>query len=81
MKPDTWSQLKNITAAEIISALEKDDWVERARGGSAMVYKKLGNKVVIHSHPHKTYGPKQLRELLNDIGWTEKDLKRLKLIK
>lgn len=81
MKPEIWAQIKNITSAEIISALEKDDWVERASGGSAIVFKKQRKKVVIHNHPHKTCGPRQLKELLRDIGWTAKDLKRLKLIK
>ncbi len=28
-----------------------------------------------------TYGPKLLKGLLADIGWEEKDLRRLKLIK
>jgi len=37
--------------------------------------------VVIHYHPRKTYGPGLLKGLLADIGWDEKDLKRLKLIK
>jgi hypothetical protein len=35
----------------------------------------------IHYHPHKAYGPDLLRDILRDIGWTENDLKRLKLTK
>jgi predicted RNA binding protein YcfA (HicA-like mRNA interferase family) len=81
MKSEIWSQLKNITASELISALENDGWGERASGGSAVVFKKSGKKVVIHLHPHKTFGPKQLKELFKDIGWTAHDLKRLRLIK
>ena len=37
--------------------------------------------VSIHFHPRKTYGPKQLRDSLDTLGWTEDDLRRLKLIK
>ncbi len=38
-------------------------------------------RVSIHYHPKKTYGPKLLKKLLRQIGWTEDDLRRLKLIK
>jgi predicted RNA binding protein YcfA (HicA-like mRNA interferase family) len=81
MKPNVWDQLKSITSKELITALENDGWVERASGGSAIIFKKQTRKVSIHSHPQKTYHPKQLRELFQDIGWSENDLKRLKLIK
>jgi len=81
MKPEIWNQLKNITAGELSKALKNDQWFERASGGSALVYKKGSRWVSIHSHPSKTYGPSQLRDLFKDIGWTEPDLKRLKLIK
>ncbi len=81
MKPSVRDQLKSITSGELISALKNDGWKERASGGSALIYKKGNRKVSIHSHPHKTYHPKQMKELFTDIGWTEQDLKRLKLIK
>jgi len=58
MRPDVWAQLKNITASELISALERDGWVERASAGSAIVFKKEGKKVVIHNHPHRTLAPR-----------------------
>jgi predicted RNA binding protein YcfA (HicA-like mRNA interferase family) len=81
MKADVWRQLKGITSGQLIAALKTDGWVERTSGGSAIVYKKGNRKVSIPSHSHKTYGPKQLNEIFNDIGWTEQDLKRVKLIK
>jgi predicted RNA binding protein YcfA (HicA-like mRNA interferase family) len=81
MKPEVWNQLKSITSSELMTALEQDGWTRRAVGGSAVMYKKQRNRVSIHIHSHKTYGPKQLRDLLNDIGWTEQDLRRLKLVK
>ncbi len=81
MRPEIWAQLKNLTSTGLVSALEKDDWARRSGAGSAVVFKKQDKKVVIREHSHKTYGHRQLTELLKDIGWTERDLKRLKLIK
>ena len=83
MKKETWDQLKNITAGELVRALERDSWDADETGSSAKVFINLpqGKRVTVHFHPHKTYGAKQLKELLDDIGWTETDLKRLKLIK
>jgi predicted RNA binding protein YcfA (HicA-like mRNA interferase family) len=77
-----WEQLKNLTAEEIVRALKKDGWVKEKGSGAIHVY--LGpdkKRVGIHYHPHKTYGPKLLKGLIEDIGWTESDFERLKLIK
>lgn len=76
-----WAQLKNITAAELIRALERDGWQLRKSKGSRRIYRKGKRTVAIHYHPRKTFGPRMLRSLLNDIGWDEEDLRRLKLIK
>lgn len=77
-----WKQLKNLTADELISALEKDGWVRDETGGAEQIYRHPdGRRVSIHYHPRKTYGAKLLKNLLNDIGWTEADFRRLKLIK
>ncbi len=81
MKPDIWAQLKNITADELIRALENDGWKPRGGSGSRRIYLKGRKLVSIHYHPNKSYGRDLLRDLLRDIGWSEKDLKRLKLIK
>jgi|WetSurMetagenome_2_1015567.scaffolds.fasta_scaffold1321701_1 hypothetical protein len=86
MRKAIWDQLKNITAGEIKNALDKDHisgWYANKTGSSAIVYRndQSGKIVSIHKHPHKTYGADQLKLLLNDIGWNEADLKRLKLIK
>ena len=40
-----------------------------------------GRRIVIHVHPKKTYGPGLLKDLLGDIGWSEKEMRKLKLIK
>lgn len=40
-----------------------------------------GRRVTIHYHTNKDYGPNLLKALLKAIGWTEHDMRRLKLIK
>jgi predicted RNA binding protein YcfA (HicA-like mRNA interferase family) len=77
-----WDQLKNISIDDFISALKKDGAILDASKGSARVYRFTDSRrVAIHYHPHKTYGPKLLKQLIDDIGWTENDLRRLKLVK
>jgi predicted RNA binding protein YcfA (HicA-like mRNA interferase family) len=83
--PNVWNQLKNLTADELIRALEKDGWTrDPTSRGAIQVFIKYGpsnKRVGIHYHPQKTYGPALLKGLLSDIGWSEEDLRRLKLIK
>ncbi|MBA7689326.1 hypothetical protein ES703_97832 [subsurface metagenome] len=84
MKPLIWNQLKNLTCDRIMSALERDGWIRDITRGATLAYlnRDKNRRVVIHYHPKKTYSnAKLLRGLLKDIGWNEKDLKRLKLIK
>ena len=81
MKADIWAQLKNITADELIRALENDGWKLRGGSGSRRIYLKGLKLASIHYHPKKSYGRDLLRDLLIDIGWNEEDLKRLKLVK
>lgn len=83
-----WDQLKNLTAQDLINALDKKDshWKLVHIKGSRYVYYNPNRPptmqyVSIHFHPRKTYGPKQLQGLLEAIGWTEDDMRRLKLIK
>lgn len=83
-----WAQLKNLTAQDLINALDKEGsgWMKVHIRGAEHVYynpRRPPNRryVSIHLHPGKTYGPKQLKGLLSAIGWTEDDLRRLKLIK
>ena len=82
MKPHIWAQLKNLTVEELIHALEKDGAIWDDSHGGVRVYKlKTGFKITIHYHPKKTYGPQLLSDFLDKIGWSEQDLKRLKLLK
>jgi predicted RNA binding protein YcfA (HicA-like mRNA interferase family) len=80
--PNIWNQLKNLTADRLIQALEKDGAKRDVRIGAQQVYRYLdGRKVSIHYHPQKTYKPGLLKSLLSDIGWSEEEMRRLKLIK
>ena len=78
-----WDQLKNKTADDLISALLKDGFELDAEVRTERVYRHSdGRKVTIHYHTgSKTYGPSLLKDLLEDIGWSEKEMRRLKLIK
>lgn len=83
--PNVWNQLKNLTADDLISALERDGWKrDPSSKGAILAYIKTGSpnqRTTIHYHPKKTYGPKLLKGLIEDIGWEGDDLTRLNLIK
>jgi predicted RNA binding protein YcfA (HicA-like mRNA interferase family) len=77
-----WEQLKNLTADDLVSALERDGW-KRDKGSGALIPfidPATRKRVIIHYHPQKTYGAKLLKSLLDDIGWKENDMARLGLI-
>ncbi|KWB54209.1 type II toxin-antitoxin system HicA family toxin [Burkholderia ubonensis] len=78
-----WDQLRSISADELIGALERDGFELEPGPGSIRIYRHPTTKsrVSVHYHPNKTFGPKLLKGLLEDIGWSVDDLKRLKLVK
>ena len=80
---NVWNQVKNLTCVEIISALQKDGWAQDTSSGAVLVFRSssTGGRVTIHYHPKKTYGAKLLKGLFSDIGWSEDDLRRLRLIR
>ena len=79
---NVWNQLKNTTVEKLVKALKKDGWERDIGSGAVHVYRKgRDNRVTIHYHPKKTYGANLLKALIADIGWSEADLKRLKLTK
>jgi predicted RNA binding protein YcfA (HicA-like mRNA interferase family) len=78
---NVWDQLKNTTAGDLAKALQRDGWVLDTKGGSQHIFWKSGRRVSVHIHPHKTFGAKLLKGLLDDIGWNDDDLRRLRLIK
>jgi len=77
-----WGQLKNLSADDLISALGHDGFEPDTASGSQRIYKHPdGRRVSVHYHAGKTFGPKLLKSLFDDIGWSIRDLRRLKLIK
>ena len=77
-----WDQLKAKTCDDLIAALRKDKWMHDESVGPEQVYRhEDGRRVSIHYHPKKSFGPNLLKGLLGDIGWSEDDMRRLKLIK
>ena len=78
-----WLQLKGITTDELISALLKDGFDLDEEVRTERVYRHpSGRKVSIHYHTgNRCFGPSLLKSLLEDIGWSESDMRRLKLIK
>lgn len=77
-----WKQIKNKSCDALIAALEKDGAkVDETIGAERVYLYPDGRRVLIHYHPRKTYGPKLMKKLLADIGWSEEDMRRLKLIK
>ncbi len=77
-----WNQLKNKTAKDLITALKKDGWIQDTKVGSEQVFRHSdGRRVSIHFHPKKTYSPKLLKNLLEDINWSETEMKKIKFIK
>lgn len=82
---NVWDQLKSITADELISALKRDGFTQDPASRDATIaYIRSSSpkkRVVIHYHPGKTYRPGLLKDRIADIGWSEADLKRPRLIK
>jgi predicted RNA binding protein YcfA (HicA-like mRNA interferase family) len=78
-----WAQLKNLSCDELIKALERDGWIQDTSCGAVLVYlhEENNKRITVHYHPAKTYGPNLLKGLLEDIGWTVDDMRRLKLVK
>lgn len=79
---NVWDQLKGITADKLIRTLKKDGWTqEESRGATLGFWHPVKTRIVVHYHPKKTYGRKLLKKLLDDTGWTENDMRRLRLIR
>lgn len=78
-----WEQLKSIPTRKLIAALEKDGFVPDEQLRAERVYRHPdGRHVSIHYHTgSKCYRPSLLKSLFKDIGWSEDDMRRLKLIK
>ncbi len=80
---NAWSQLKNKTADDLISALLKDSFEPDGIVRTERIYRHPdGRRVSIHYHKGSdTYRSGLLKSLLDDIGWSEDDMRRIKLVK
>lgn len=80
---NVWKQLKNKTADDLIAALIKGGFVLDGKVRTERVYRHPdGRKITIHYHKgSQCYRAGLLKSLLEDAGWSEDDMKRLKLIK
>jgi predicted RNA binding protein YcfA (HicA-like mRNA interferase family) len=80
---NVWNQLKNKSANDLIKALLKGGFRLVDKVKVERIYRHPdGRKVSIHYHKgNKTYGAGLLKELIEDTGWSEEDMRRLKLIK
>lgn len=80
---NVWNQLKNKSADDLIRSLLKDGFKLADKIRTERIYRHPdGRKLTIHYHKGSdTYGANLLKALLKDTGWTEADMRRLKLIK
>ena len=78
---DDYRPLRNITAREIINALIQDGFLYRRQKGSHHRYRHPGGRrVTVTFHASSGAFPiKTLKEMIGQAGWTEDDLKRLRL--
>jgi len=79
-----WDQLKALSSGDLIRVLTKDGWEQVDHEGAEHIFRHPeGRLVSMHHHPasKKGYGAKLLKNLLAQIGWSEEDMRRLKLIK
>ena len=80
---NAWKQIRNKSVDKLISALVKDGFLLDENIRTERIYRHPdGRRVSIHYHTgNTTFRPGLLKSLLKDIGWTEDDMRRLKLIK
>ncbi len=82
--PIDYTLLRTLTARELIAALIRDDFYLRNQRGSHQRYRHFdGRRVTVSFHKASdTFPLKTLKTIIEDQAcWTEKDLKRLRLIK
>ncbi len=77
-----YSKLRSLTARRLISALIKDGFHLDRESGSHQQYlhPNKGRVTVSFHHPGDTFPPKTLKKIVQEAGWTEENLKRLKLL-
>ncbi len=82
--PIDYSRLRSVTARELIRALARDDFELRRQTGSHQQYAHVdGRRVTVSCHRlSDTFPVKTLRSMIQrQAGWTEDDLRRLRLLR
>lgn len=77
-------KLMNISAIDLVRALKKDGFILKQQHGSHRIYFNPSNKrqvIVPYHHSGESIRKGTLSKLINDAGWTDDDLIRLKLMK
>lgn len=80
--PIDYRALRSLTAREIIAALLRDGFfLRKHRKGSHQRYQHPdGRRVTVAPHAKGgTFAVKTLKSLIEQAGWTEEDIRRLKL--
>ena len=78
-----YSKLRSLTARELMSALIKDGfYIDRESGSHyQFLHPNKGRVTLSFHHTRDTFPPKTLKSIVQDAGWNEEDLKRLKILK
>ncbi|MCH7837007.1 MAG: type II toxin-antitoxin system HicA family toxin [Chloroflexi bacterium] len=75
-------RLRNIRTRQIIAALERDGFRRAHQAGSHATYRSGTRKVMVAIHsPGATIPIGTLHRMIVDAGWTDDDLRRLRLLK
>ena len=82
ISPVLLAHLRNITVRELTNALERDGFAYRRGKGASRVYRHQdGRRTVVHyHHGGDTLPLGTLRKVLEGAGWTDDDLRRLRLV-
>lgn len=82
--PIDYSRLRQLTARDLVRALDKDGFtLDRQTGSHRLYYHSDGRRVTVPFHtPGGTFTPKTLKSMVElQAKWTEDDLLRLKLLR
>jgi len=84
MRSINYSRLRSLKARDLIGALVRDGFeFDRQRGSHHLYYHPDGRRVTVSFRRWvDTFPPKTLKRIIEgQAGWTEADLRRLRLIK
>jgi predicted RNA binding protein YcfA (HicA-like mRNA interferase family) len=75
-------ELRGLSARELVSALERDEFVLRRTSGSHRVYRhRDGRRVIVAMHaPGDTFPAKTLASIIEGAHWSDADWIRLGLL-